>query len=76
MGKPNRELIAEMHSEGFITIAEAARIVRRSKWTVYYWVQHQIRWTEVTRRGSSWFVRRVAVKMFAHGRRAGGGGRP
>ena len=72
MGKVNKELISEMRAKGFVTIAEAARIVRRSKWTVYYWAEHILGLPNVRRLGKSWFVCKVAVQMFAHGRRAGG----
>ena len=68
MGKPNSGLIREMRSAGFVTIKEAARRVRRSQWTVYYWAKKMLDPKEVKRSGRSWFVQVSAMKMLAGGR--------
>ena len=68
MGKPNSGLIREMRAAGFVTIKEAARRVRRSQWTVYYWAKHIMHEENVRRSGKSWFVLAASVKMIAGGR--------
>jgi hypothetical protein len=68
MGKPNSGLIREMRASGFVTIEEAARRVRRSKWTMYYWARHMLSVGNVKRSGKSWFVMLSAVKLLAGGR--------
>jgi len=68
MGKLNNELLREMRANGFVTVEEAARRVKRSKWTMYYWAKHVLSAGNVKRSGKAWFLRLSAVKLLSGGR--------
>ena len=58
MGKLNKQYLAEMARKGWITVSAAAKLCRRHRATVYYWIKrghcvHTRRW------GITWIARDV-----------------